>query len=176
MRYIVHVGGEVREVELEPGAAEGTFIVKLGGRPHAVTVRVAPDGALLLGIDGQRTEAYVLSDRPGSEATVCLDGQALEVSCRTGMEEQLAKVAEAAGDALEMLVRTNMPGKVVEVKVAPGERVAAGQTLVVLEAMKMENAIQAKGAARVKAVLVKPGQAVESGLLLVELEPEVAKA
>lgn len=173
MRYYVHVGEEQREIDIEPGGAEGTWSVKLAGRAVPVTVRKASDGALILNIDGQRTEAYVLRARGGERATVCFEGQALEVTCRTGMEEQLAKAAEAAGEAMDLAVRTSMPGKIVDVKVKVGDVVAAGQTLVILEAMKMENAINAKGAARVKAVLVKAGQAVESGALLVELESQV---
>lgn len=171
MRYFVHVGEEQREVDLQPGAADGTWNVRVGGRAVPVTVKRTSDGALILNIDGQRTEAYVLRER-GERATVCFEGQAMEVVCRTGMEEQLAKAAEAAGEALDLAVRTSMPGKIVDIKVKAGDAVAAGQTLVILEAMKMENAINAKGAARVKAVLVKQGQAVESGALLVELEPE----
>jgi pyruvate carboxylase subunit B len=53
---------------------------------------------------------------------------------------------------------------------APGNQVAAGQGLVVVEAMKMENELRAAAGATVKAVHVQPGQAVEKGALLVELE------
>ena len=63
-----------------------------------------------------------------------------------------------------------IPGKVVAVKVAAGDEVAAGQPLVVLEAMKMENELTAENAGRVTAVHIEPGATVESGELLVELE------
>jgi biotin carboxyl carrier protein len=164
------VGSEVREVEVTPGAAPGAFSVKVGDRLLPVSARVNGDGALLLIIDREPVEAFVVRARGGAVATVCLGGEALAVSCRTGMEEQLARAAEAAGESMEAQVRTSMPGKIVEVRVQPGDVVAAGQRLLVLEAMKMENEIQAKGAARVKAVLVRTGEAVESGALLVELE------
>ena len=174
MHYTVHVGSEVREIELEAGNAPGTFVVKMGGRTLPVAVRTTADGSLVLDIEGRSTEAYVVRAR-GAAATVCTGGQALEVTCRTAMEEELARSAEAAGEKVELQVRSNMPGKIVEIKVAPGDVVAAGQTLVILEAMKMENAIQSKGAARVKHIAVKPGQAVDSGALLVELEHGEAK-
>lgn len=170
MRYYVHVGDQQREIELEESG--NAWIVKLAGRTIPVTVQKTSDGALLLSIDGQRTEAYVVRPQGGQNMTVCLEGQALAVACRTGMEEQLAKSAEAAGEKLDLAVRSSMPGKIVDIKVKVGDAVAAGQTLVILEAMKMENAINSKGAARVKAVQVKVGQAVDSGALLVELEPE----
>jgi pyruvate carboxylase subunit B len=63
-----------------------------------------------------------------------------------------------------------MPGLVVRVPVEPGQQVAAGAGVVVLEAMKMENELKAQAAATVKTVHVKPGQAVEKGMVLVEFE------
>ncbi len=61
-----------------------------------------------------------------------------------------------------------MPGLVVRVLVAEGQAVAAGQGLLVLEAMKMENELRASGPATVARVGVQPGQAVEKGQVLVE--------
>jgi biotin carboxyl carrier protein len=63
-----------------------------------------------------------------------------------------------------------MPGKVVRVLVSPQDSVEAGQGLVVVEAMKMENEIGAPRAGRVKSVDVQPGQNVETGTRLVVLE------
>jgi pyruvate carboxylase subunit B len=65
-----------------------------------------------------------------------------------------------------------MPGLVLRVQVAPGQAVAAGSGLVVLEAMKMENELKAVGPAMVKAVWVQPGEAVEKGQVLLEFESE----
>ena len=63
-----------------------------------------------------------------------------------------------------------MPGKVIAVRVRVGEEVAKGQELLVVEAMKMENALRAPRAGRVKAVLASVGEMVSPGALLVELE------
>jgi len=64
-----------------------------------------------------------------------------------------------------------MPGLVVRVTATVGERVVAGQGLVVIEAMKMENELRASAAGLVTAVRAVPGTAVEKGALLVELGP-----
>ena len=61
-----------------------------------------------------------------------------------------------------------MPGLIVRVSVAAGDSVQAGQGLVVMEAMKMENELRAHGAGTVKAVHVEAGKAVEKGTVLVE--------
>jgi biotin carboxyl carrier protein len=63
-----------------------------------------------------------------------------------------------------------MPGLVVRIMVEPGQEVAAGTSLVVLEAMKMENELKAEQAGRVVAVRVAPGDTVDTGAVLVELE------
>jgi biotin carboxyl carrier protein len=63
-----------------------------------------------------------------------------------------------------------MPGLVVSVAVAPGDRVAAGQPVVVLEAMKMQNPVRAPRGGRISRVLVAPGVQVEGGAPLLEFE------
>ena len=63
-----------------------------------------------------------------------------------------------------------MPGKVTAVKVAPGQTVVKGQELLVIEAMKMENALRAPRDGRVKDVRARLGEMVSPGLVLVELE------
>ena len=62
-----------------------------------------------------------------------------------------------------------MPGMIVRVNVAVGDHVRAGQGLVVMEAMKMENELRAPADGTVKAVRVDAGAAVEKGALLIEL-------
>jgi biotin carboxyl carrier protein len=68
------------------------------------------------------------------------------------------------------VVRAAMPGLVVSVGVAPGDAIAAGQPLLVVEAMKMQSPVRAPRGGRVARVLVGPGMAVEGGAALVELE------
>ena len=63
-----------------------------------------------------------------------------------------------------------MPGQVRAVNVNEGDRVAKGQTLLLLEAMKMENELRSMRAGRVKSVLVGPGQRVEQNAPLIVLE------
>ena len=65
---------------------------------------------------------------------------------------------------------SQMPGKVVRVLVAAGDEIAAGQGIVVVEAMKMENEIAASKAGTVASIDVEEGQAVESGAVLAVIE------
>jgi acetyl/propionyl-CoA carboxylase alpha subunit len=82
-----------------------------------------------------------------------------------GDDDDGAAAAPAGGS-----LAAPMPGTVLRVLVAPGDRVAAGQTLVLLEAMKMELAVSAPGDGTVSAVHVEAGQLVQGGAALAEIE------
>jgi biotin carboxyl carrier protein len=69
-------------------------------------------------------------------------------------------------------VMAPMPGLVVRVAVSPGDRVEAGQSVVIMEAMKMENDLKAEGEGVVESVAAVPGQAVEKGMVLVAFRAE----
>jgi biotin carboxyl carrier protein len=67
-------------------------------------------------------------------------------------------------------VHAPMPGLIVRVEVNAGDAVRAGQGIVVIEAMKMENELRAQADGRVARIHVQPGQAVEKGAVLVEFD------
>lgn len=79
---------------------------------------------------------------------------------------RIAAAAPSGGS----VVKCPLPGTVLAVKVAVGDKVAAGQTLVVLEAMKMENNIDANAAGVVKQILVQQGATVMEGDSLIVIE------
>jgi len=67
-------------------------------------------------------------------------------------------------------IKAPMPGLVLSVSVAAGQTVQKGDSLLILEAMKMENVIKSPGEGVVKAVAIQQGQAVEKGFVLIEME------
>ncbi len=81
------------------------------------------------------------------------------------------KKAKPTLDAVSGGVTAPMPGKIVRVLVQPGDNVEAGQVVVILEAMKMENELSVLSKGTVKQVAVDPGDSVQGGQLLVSLEP-----
>jgi acetyl/propionyl-CoA carboxylase alpha subunit len=84
------------------------------------------------------------------------------------------RFAEPEAEAAPGSLRAPMPGTVVAVRVAVGDRVEAGDVLLVLEAMKMEQAIRAPAAGRVALLAAAPGEAVEAGRVLAVIEAEAA--
>ena len=165
MKYVVDVGGRSVEVELDgetarvDGAEDRVGLTDLAGTPLAL---------LTIG-DVVRRVGVGRSSRRG-KYTLSIDGRRFEVEAldeRTHAIRQLS--AAAAPPAGPAPLVAPMPGLIVRVNVAAGDTVQAGQGLVVMEAMKMENELRATAAGVVKAVRVAPGTAVERGATLVEL-------
>ncbi len=76
----------------------------------------------------------------------------------------------SAGAGDEGGLFTQMPGKIVKIMAIIGQKVEKGETLIILEAMKMENEIKCSFTGVVKAIHVKAGDALESGILMMEVE------
>jgi pyruvate carboxylase subunit B len=165
MRYVIDVDGERTTVELTGDE------VRLGDEVvHARLADVEGTPVSLLTI-GDRVYRLV-AQRGGARGqyTLSIDGRRFAIEAldeRTRAIRDLAAAARAAAGPAPLVAP--MPGLVVRVNVAPGDEVAAGQGLVVMEAMKMENELRATAAGVVKAVHAVPGSAVEKGALLVEL-------
>ncbi len=129
-------------------------------------------GRLALVIDGRMVVAHVA--RAGARIWLHLDGAVwvLErvAAASAAGRAQAPRAAPAATPHANRLVAP-MPGRVLDLLCAPGDAVQAGQTLVLLEAMKMELRLAAPAAATVAALHVAPGAIVERGALLIELAP-----
>lgn len=104
------------------------------------------------------------------QITLLVNGQRFDTRI-TGALEHLVRKLGLAGSAKTSggNVKAPMPGMVIKVMVNEGQAVEKGDTLLILEAMKMENAIKAVQGGTVKAVSTSAGQAVEKGALLIEL-------
>jgi acetyl/propionyl-CoA carboxylase alpha subunit len=126
------------------------------------------------GGEGGGRRALVAVDGGPGEWVVTLRGRPIRVTVRSHRDRLLAEAATSAGHrsgAAE--VRASLPGLVVRVAVSVGDAVGAGDPLVTIEAMKMQNEIRAPRAGRVAEVTVTPGQAIAGGALLVRLaEPD----
>ena len=166
MRFTATIDGRSIEVEVDGdrvmvdgqsysaslGRIAGTPLhqLLLDGRPVALALEARGRGRWALTSAGERWEVEVLDERTR------------HIRSLTGSADQ-RRSAEG--------LKAPMPGLVVRVQVQPGDKVAAGAGLVVLEAMKMENELKAATAGTVKAVRVAPGEAVEKGQVLVEFVP-----
>jgi biotin carboxyl carrier protein len=163
----VRVKGEHLEVEVATdGSSDGD-----GARTtlHA-DVAPLPDGEVYsLLIDGRVHEVAV--EEEAGAIVVTLHGQRQRVLVRHPLEKTLRLVRHAAPAASGETIESPIPGLVVAIKVKVGDRVAAGQAVAVVEAMKMQNELAALVGGTVEAVLVEERQTVEAGAKLVRLGP-----
>jgi len=115
-------------------------------------------------------EATVLPRRGDSGFDVQIDGFHIPVQLKGGLGRRTRDIGTGGTGSGVQRVNATMPGKVVRVLVAPGDSVTARQSLVVVEAMKMENELRAARDGRVREVLVSEGQSVDAGAPLVVVE------
>jgi pyruvate carboxylase subunit B len=166
VKYVIELDGERSDVELDSGIArlgdlslpasiaelEGTpvHLVSLADEVHRVVVkRGRGRGSYTIWIGGYRFVVEALDERARA------------------IRDITAAAHVPSGPAP---VIAPMPGLVVRVSVEVGDRVSAGQGVVVMEAMKMENELRSAADGKVRAVLVEVGTAVEKGATLIELE------
>ncbi len=166
MKYVARLGTDEREFVFE--RRQGRLVARVGDRTLEIDVAMVGEGeAFSLIVDGRSFD--VVADGHGSDVVVQLLGDRFTVH----VEDERERAANAvAGNkpAGKRELRAAMPGVVVEVLVTEGAEVEEGQTLIVLEAMKMQNPLTAEGPGKVTRVAVAPGQAVAGGALLVEIE------
>ena len=169
MRLHIEVDGRQCLVSVSAGREPGTLDVRVDDRTITCDVRRhGPDRVSLRLPDGAMLDLSVDTDvsSPGRRV-VHVDGRRVAVGVSTSVRRRSSSAVAGNGP---LRVTAPMPGKVVRVPVAAGDRVEARQPVVVIEAMKMENALSAGRAGVVRDVLVQEGQSVEAGRPLVVVE------
>ncbi|HXY31811.1 MAG TPA: biotin/lipoyl-containing protein [Gemmatimonadaceae bacterium] len=166
MKYIVIIDGRRVEVGLGP---EG---VEVNGRVVAAELSDVEGTPVRLVRVGDHVHRVIMRQRVGKgHYRLWLDGYCYDVEA---LDERARTIRDLAAAAAPPATAANivapMPGLVVRVRVEEGQSVAAGQGVVVIEAMKMENELRSPGPGRVKRVYVAAGTAVERGSLLIEME------
>jgi biotin carboxyl carrier protein len=155
-----------RTVRVEVRGRDGRYVVTLDGRPLEVDHQETGPHLVSLIIGGRSYEAGLEKRPEGYNVVLAEDVLYVEVRGAS----QGAAAAPRKTDAGPARVMAPMPGRLVRVLVQPGQQVQAGEGLVVMEAMKMENELRSPRAGRVAELAVREGQAVETAALLVVVE------
>jgi pyruvate carboxylase subunit B len=165
MKYFVRIGGETHEVALD---GDGVHLDGEDIAAHVEPIDGTPVRLVTIGDAVHRVVVRAGASR--GEYTLWLDGHRFDVEALDERTRTIRELSGAtAGPSGPAPLKAPMPGLIVRVNAAVGDVVQAGQGLVVMEAMKMENELRATAAGRVKNILVAPGAAVEKGALLIEL-------
>jgi len=163
VKYVATVNDESRVVEVT--GSDGRYRVAIGDEVLDVDARQPAPGVYSLLIDGASYTANVL-DRDGA-CVVQVGGEAYEIAVEEQTRHIIRTRAGAAAGTRSRTLSAPLPGKISRVAVRPGDTVQAGDTLLVIEAMKMENEFKASGTGTVAEVRVEPGQAVNAGDVLI---------
>lgn len=154
------------EVAAQRGVA-GLFTVSVDGEPLTVYV---PDAGVATPGSPEAVDWMIVDNRPYEMSfaadlrSVQLEGMRHTIQLR---DQETRSVRPLSGDGR---IKAPIPGLIARLNVEPGQTVEAGQTVVVLEAMKMENEIRASKGGVVRQVHIKPGQTVVLNETLVEIE------
>jgi biotin carboxyl carrier protein len=163
MKFVATVGN--RAVEVDVTRENGRYRVALGEQVWDVDARLTAQGIASLIIDGVSHVADV-EDRAG-ECVVDVGGETYAVQVEEHTRHIIRTRGGAGAGAGGQIVKAPLPGKITHVAVQAGDAVTAGQSLLVIEAMKMENELKATAAGTVREVRVTAGQAVNAGDVLV---------
>jgi biotin carboxyl carrier protein len=146
----------------------GHWRVEVDGRVHEIDAVEVRPGTWSLILDGH---SYLVDlDRRGPATAVLARGAETVVVVEDAHKKRMAAaLTRSGGSAKGEVIKAPISGKVVKLLVIDGDQVEAGQGVIVLEAMKMENEIKAERGGLVTAVHVEPGQAVETFEQLVTL-------
>lgn len=166
MKYLTRLGGEEREFVIERHG--DALTARCGDTTYALDLRLVGDGSTFsLLVDGRSYD--VVADVDREEVAIQMVGQRFCVH----VEDERERAAHAVSGPKQggkRELRASMPGIVIDVKVAVGDQVEEGKTMVVLEAMKMQNPLGAEAAGKVTRIVCKKGEAVAAGALLLEME------
>ena len=169
MRYFVELDASAKADPIVVDVTElpnGALDVAVGGRKVAVDVVPLP-GAVSVRVDGRVVDLTTEGQPP--ELGVIVSGHRSYVRVESERERAAAAAKKGGAAASDKVVKAPMPGRVIRLLVQAGAEVAAGQTLCVIEAMKMENEVKAKAACVVAAAHVAEGATVEAGAKLFTL-------
>lgn len=163
MNFEFVYNGETRTVELKDNR-----IATFGDNRAQVEIDSTPEGRIFLRNDGKIKEIFAVAN--GDKTYVDIDGTLFEFVIPS--DDVGAGGGGAAADSDPSKIFAPMPGKIVKLMVVEGDPVEPKKHLVIVEAMKMEHIVVAKGTGSVKSVNFAVGDQVDTDNPIMELELE----
>ncbi|MCC7449166.1 MAG: acetyl-CoA carboxylase biotin carboxyl carrier protein subunit [Anaerolineae bacterium] len=158
LRY--QIGDELRSVQVDRSGDQ--YTIRIGDQSYSVAVSRSTPDEIAFTVDGQPRRAVIAAD--GQRRYIAFDANVFVLD-----KADSSKQARRNIHGGENTLTATMHGQVVKVLTAEGEAVTRGQTLILLEAMKMEIRIAAPHDGHVAKLRCSEGQVVERGQVLVEL-------
>ncbi len=166
MKLQLEIDGQTIDAEFI--VANGAAQLRLDGRTHEARVS-EPEPGLYTVLLNNRVYACMVDRSPAGTTEVVVNGNRHAIAARD-KKHLRGNAGDAAGVGGRAVLIAPMPGKIVRVLCKAGDEVAANQGLLVVEAMKMQNEVQAPKAGKVVEVKVAEGQTVNAGETLAVIE------
>jgi biotin carboxyl carrier protein len=164
MKYQTIVNGQTFDIEINE---DGRILVN--GEERAIDFRELRQGELYSMLLDHRSFEAVVEERD-DQYQVLMEGDMYEVKVTDERSRRLENAFMAFGDSgTEVSIRAPMPGLIARVAVVEGQAVSRGDTLVILESMKMENELKSPRSGTVHRVYVAMGDSVEQNKLLLTI-------
>ena len=167
MKYEVTVEGETFLIEIEDEEK-----VLVNGQVHAVDMQ-SIDGLSLysLLVDNNSYEAFI-EEEEGHFQVLLQTGEMYSVQVKGGRPRLTIVKKPFRIPGVETTIKAPMPGLVIDVLVTEGQQIVAGEVLVILESMKMENELRAEWDGTVRSIHVRPGDVAGQDQALVTVQWE----
>jgi biotin carboxyl carrier protein len=166
-KYLMRLGDALREVEVDEGSKG--LRVRVNNRWHTISLKqIGHTGLFSLIVDNHPYEFFTEERSGGFDIVIGSRGYSVLLETRERRMAPLPAKTEPS-EIGDWLILSPMMGIVREIRVSQGDTVKAGDILVVIEAMKMNNDLKAQRSGRVQRVYVSPGERVEQGRALLLL-------
>ena len=144
--------------------------ITINGETHHYELIVLNNSTYRLRID-ERFYDITSAKIDNYRFSIGLEGHTFETVVMTALQDKASKVIEQTGAAHKLKeIKAPMPGMILKLKKKNGDKIELGESVVILEAMKMENDIKAPSSGVIKDVYVSEGSAVEKGAKLFSIE------
>ncbi|MEH6477279.1 MAG: biotin carboxylase N-terminal domain-containing protein, partial [Sneathiella sp.] len=155
-------GSNDTEISVSVSNSDGHYLIQIDQSEISATVNLLDDGSIRASLDGHIVGATVVQD--GLRLVVITEGKQVDLNL---VRKDYDNSDEDGGEGVTV---APMPGKIIQVNVSAGDKVTNGDSLVVMEAMKMEHTLSATIDGIVAEVYFEVGDQVDDGTVLIKLE------
>ena len=164
----IHIGKRIAEIELV--SKDGNKVqLTIDGKPYEVDVVMAENRICSILHDGQSYNAELIKSEGGKNYRVNTHFSSYSIDIVDSQAKYL-RTRKKEEDKQDDKIVSPMPGKIVSILVKEGDKLSAGDTVLVIEAMKMQSNFKVTSDCSVKEILVKEGDSVVNDQVLVKLE------
>lgn len=164
----IHIGNRVAEIELL-SKEDNLVRLLIDGEEYEIDITMLQEGVYSILKEGKSFSAELThsDDRKNYTVNTLFSSHSVQI---IDSKAKYLRVKRGGDDRQDNKIVSPMPGKVVSIPVKQGQILQAGDTVIVIEAMKMQNSFKVANDCKVKDILVSEGETINSNQLLIQLE------